>query len=187
MPFNVNEFRSNMQFDGARPNLFECIVTLPNVPVGGDFEQNFTFRCRATQIPGGSIGAIPVYYFGREVKLAGNRTFGDWTVTVYNDEDYSIRYAFEAWMGGINTHVGNLRIPALLSPADGYQADMAVIHYSKTGEALSTYHIRGAFPIDIEAVNLDWGANDQIEEFTVTFAYQWWESDQEPSGYTADA
>ena len=38
------------------------------------------------------------------------------------------------------------------------------------------YRFVGMFPVDVSPIDLDWGTNDSIEEFSVTFAYQWWES-----------
>jgi hypothetical protein len=32
------------------------------------------------------------------------------------------------------------------------------------------------FPTDVSQIDVDWGSNDTIEEFTVTMAYQWWEA-----------
>lgn len=177
MPFNVNEFRAEMPFDGARPNLFDCQVVFPGGTEGaGAAEVAFTFKCRAASIPGSTIGTVIAPYFGREIKLAGNRTFEDWTVTVMMDEDFTIRHAFEDWMAKINSHVGNVRAPAFLPPTDGYQADIIVRQYGKVGpdEILAVYEINGAFPISVEPVQLDWAANDQLSEFSVTFAYQWW-------------
>jgi T4-like virus tail tube protein gp19 len=190
MPFNVNEFRTNMPYDGARPNLFDCSVVFPG-PVEGagagglGNATEFTFKCRAASIPGSTIGTVIAPYFGREIKLAGNRTFEDWTVTVMMDEDYEIRHAFEDWMGKINTHITNLRDAEMLNPFQ-YQADIHLRHYSKAGEmgasvldedaTIAKYIIVGAFPISVEPVQLDWAANDQLAEFSVTFAYQWWQT-----------
>lgn len=176
MAFNVSQFRGQMIGDGARPNLFECAMD------GLDVISNFTgagnkfrFMCRAAQLPGSTINSVPVNYFGRELKFAGNRTFTEWTVTIINDEDFAIRNAFERWMSRINSHVGNLRDAALLNPKD-YQTDAEIFQYGKVGDKIKTYKFVGMFPIDLSPVEMDWGANDTIEEYAVTFAYQWWES-----------
>lgn len=183
MPFNIQQFRSAMVLDGARPNLFECRMTFPEIAAaaartGSDglgIAEQFTFFCRAAQLPGSTVNAIPVPYFGRELKFAGNRTFTEWTVTILNDEDFKIRNAMELWMNALNSHRNNLRNAAFISPAE-YQRDAHVIQYGKAGEALKSYSFIGMFPIDISPIELDWGANDTIEEYAVTFAYQWWES-----------
>jgi hypothetical protein len=173
--FNVQQFRSNMRGDGARPNLFNCeLPFLGNLL--GTAAVNFNFMCRAAQLPGSTVNQIPVNYFGRELKFAGNRTFTEWTVTIINDEDFVIRNACELWMSRLNSHVANLRAANFVNPAS-YQQDATVTQFGKADNILKVYRFIGMFPIDISPIELDWGANDTIEEYAVTFAYQWWESD----------
>ena len=177
MAFNVAEFRSNMIGDGARPNLFSVSLSFPTVASGGALAaQKTTFMAKSAQLPGSTVGTVPVFYFGRELKFAGNRTFTDWTLQIINDEDFAIRNALESWMNAINSHAGNLR-NAQASNGTGYSVDATVTQYGKTGEALKTYKFVGLFPLDIGAIDLDWGSNDSIEEYAVTFAYQWWQAD----------
>jgi hypothetical protein len=118
---------------------------------------------------------VTVPYFGREVKVAGNRTFADWSVTILNDEDFAIRNAMESWVRGINENVTNLR-QAVARTSQQYGVDATVTQYSKTGQRLKRYRFVGMFPTDISQIDLDWGSNDTIEEYTVNFAYQYWES-----------
>lgn len=192
MTFNVQEFRAALNLDGARPNLFRINMAFPlsltalgGVNIGAA-QQQLSFMARATQLPGDSIGMVPMYYFGREFKFAGNKTFPEWTVTVVNDEDFQIRSAFETWISGMNSHVGNLRSGTMIKGDGGYQQDAYVTQYGKRGDEIKTYKFVGLFPIDVSPIELDYGANDSIEEFAVTFAYQWWESDTTDSaGSTA--
>lgn len=183
MAFRVQEFRSQMQFDGARPNLFQCELTFPFLSIQeGDPQRKWTFMARAAQLPGSTVNQVPMMYFGRELKFAGNRTFQEWTVTIINDEDFVIRKAFERWLNGMNSHVENLRDPEFINAEGagrGYQQDGYVTQFAKTGEPIKRYKFVGLFPIDISPIELDWGANDTIEEYAVTFAYQWWESDDD--------
>lgn len=183
--FNVQEFRAQMTGDGARPNLFNCeLPFLGNLL--GTAAIKYNFMCRAAQLPGSTVNQVPVNYFGRELKFAGNRTFTEWTVTIINDEDFVIRNAFELWMSRLNSHVSNLRSSNFISPAQ-YQQDGIVTQFGKADEVLKLYKFIGMFPIDISPIELDWGANDTIEEYAVTFAYQWWESDTTDSIATSGA
>ena len=183
--FNVQEFRSQMTGDGARPNLFNCeLPFLGNLL--GTASVKYNFMCRAAQLPGSTVNQVPVNYFGRELKFAGNRTFTEWTVTIINDEDFVIRNAFELWMSRLNSHVSNLRAANYVSPSQ-YQQDGIVTQFGKADEILKVYKFIGMFPIDISPIELDWGANDTIEEYAVTFAYQWWESDTTDSVATSGA
>lgn len=176
--FNINSFRSQMEFDGARPNLFNVAVDMSNLtlPNGAAAGRKISFMAKSAQLPGSTISSIPVYYFGRELKFAGNRSFANWTLTIVNDEDFIIRKAIEQWMNGINSHAGNVRASNLLS-GTSYTTDGLVTQYSKSGSAIKTYRMVGMYPEDISAIDLNWESNNSIEEFSVTFAYQWWETD----------
>ena len=176
MAFNVQQFRASLIADGARASLFEVTMNLPpTIGLGIPLDQEVRFKARATSLPGDTINSISVPYFGREIKVAGSRTFPDWSFTVINDENFRIRNNMEIWMSRINEHVTNLRSPALFN-SNLYQADAWVTQFAKTGQIIKQYKIVGAFPIDVSPIELDWSAGDQIEEFAVTFSYQWWES-----------
>jgi hypothetical protein len=177
MAFNVAEFRANMIGDGARPNLFQVTLNFPTIAANGvTAGQKATFMAKSAQLPGSTIGTVPLYYFGRELKFAGNRTFTDWTLQIINDEDFTIRKAIESWMNGINSHASNVRAAGAKAPT-GYTVDAQVTQYGKTGDQLKTYNFVGLYPLDLAPIDLDWGSNDTIEEYAVTFAYQWWETD----------
>ena len=176
MPFDVQQFRASLIDDGARAALFDISMNMPPAPgITPLTSAAINFKARSSSLPGDSISSITVPYFGREIKVAGTRTFPDWSFTVINDEDFLIRNNLELWMSALNAHVGNVRNPALATMAT-YQADAIVTQYAKTGDIIKQYKMIGCFPTDVAAIDLDWASGDQIEEFSVTFAYQWWES-----------
>jgi hypothetical protein len=176
MAFNVAEFRSNMIGDGARPNLFQVTLTFPTVAANGvAASQKTSFMAKTAQLPGSTVNSFPIYYFGRELKFAGNRSFADWTLQIINDEDFVIRDSMESWMNAINSHATNVRNGNAVNPL-GYTVDATVTQYGKAGEALKSYKFVGLFPVDLAPIDLDWSSNDSIEEYGVTFAYQWWEA-----------
>ena len=175
MAFSVNEFRSQMTGDGARPNLFEVSMPFPSFASPANAQTKLTFMCKTAQLPGSTVGVVPVNYFGRELKFVGNRTFADWTISVINDEDFIVRNAFERWMNGINSHNFNVRNPLALAPL-GYSVDSEVTQFGKQGNTLKKYRFIGVFPTDITPIDVDWGSNDTIEEFSVTLTYQWWDA-----------
>jgi hypothetical protein len=174
MAFNVSSFRTVMKGDGARPNLFQCNINPPRFDSSVVDTTGLSFMARAAQLPGSTVNQVPVMYFGRELKFAGNRIFQDWTVTIINDEDFRHRNAFEKWMNGINSHANNQRSITAIDPSS-YTSDSFITQYGKQGTPIKTYRFVGMFPVDISPIEVDWGANDTIEEFAVTFAYQWWE------------
>lgn len=171
MAFNVNEIRSQLTLGGARNTLFQVQIQNPANSVA---DIKVPFMVRAAQIPSSDLGVIEVPYFGRKIKLAGDRTFGDWTVTVINDEDFLIRNAMEQWSNQINSLRGNLRTFGAASPSL-YKTNATVTQFSKTGVPIRTYTFNGIFPQAIATIDLDWNSVDTIEEFTVTFQYDWWE------------
>jgi len=188
--FNVARFRSSgPQFGLARPTLFAVNMTWPSSVVDTAAVSNSTFLIKAAQLPASIIEPVEVGYFGRKIKLNGDRTFQDWTVTVMNDEDFAIRNAFEQWHNAINGIVGNrldTRVASIVpSNSDGgnsYKVDATVTQFSKEGPgeldgpgAIKTYKFSGMFPISVDAITVDWDATNQFEMFDVTFAYDWWE------------
>jgi len=171
MALDINEIRSQLTFGGARNTLFQ--VTFQN-PTDSAGDLKVPFMVKTAQIPASDLGIIEVPYFGRKIKLAGDRTFGEWSVTVINDEDFLIRNALEKWSNSINSLRGNLRGFGSSAPSQ-YKVNAEVVQYSKTGIPIRQYTFNGIFPQTISAIDLDWNATDQIEEFTVTFQYDWWE------------
>ena len=165
MSFNINEMRSQLRFEGARPTLFECRIFNPG-NASGDLKT--PFMVEAAEIPSSSLGLIQVPYFGRPLKLAGDRTYSPWAVTIINDEDFLIRNAMEEWSNRINSFQGNFR------RLGRYKSDAEVIQYSKTGSVLRIYTLYGLFPEDVSPITLNWGDTDNIERFQVTFQYDYW-------------
>ena len=176
MAFNINSFKANgLVYGGARPSLFQVNLTVP-VGIGIDniSIQKFSFVARAAELPASDVASFDVPYFGRKIKIAGDRTFADWRVTVMNDEDFAVRAMFEAWSNAINRMVANVRDPQLDNEVAGYKTDVEIVQYGKDGSLLRSYILAGAFPTVIDAITLDWNATNSIEEFAVTFAYDYW-------------
>ena len=178
MPFSITKFRGGaLNNSGARPNLFD--VQLDSFPSDiGLTPTEFTFACKAAQIPAMAVATIDVPYFGRTIKVPGNKTFENWTVTVINDEEFLIRNAMEKWVAAMGTHEGNIAtIGNTFGAAGGTLFGQATVqHYSKGGAALSQaeYKFINIFPVSISGIDLAWETNDAIEDFTVEFAYDYW-------------
>lgn len=178
MAFNVEEFKSNLEFGGARPSLFQVFVNFPGeVEASGQTSKKLAFAARAAALPESEIGVITLPYFGRTLKYAGDRTFNSWSITIINDEDFVIRNAMEDWHQQLNARIENVRNPNFVR-ADGgtqnYKQNLVVVQYGQDGTKLREYTLVGAFPAAIERVPLDWAAQNRIEEFNVTFVYDYW-------------
>ena len=170
MPFSVNDFRAQLTGGGARANLFEVILPFPGASNPGEASQKFTFMCKAASIPGSDIGMIEVPYFGRNIKLAGNRTFAEWSTTIINDEDFAVHSGIVNWMNMIQAHSENIRT----GDVGDYQVDATVNHYGKTGDLIKTFNFINLFPTALAAIDLGWDQNDAIEEFACTWQYDYW-------------
>ena len=169
---NINDFKAKLAGGGARPNQFKVTMPFPGyAQVGGEIE-DLAFLCKATSLPGMTLPAFTVPFRGRQIKIAGDRTFADWSVTVINDTNFKLRNAFERWSNGINNATDG---EGLTNPAD-YQVDIFVDQLDRNGATIKSYTLRGAFPTEIAAIELAYDTNDAIEEFAVTLAYQYFES-----------
>ncbi len=190
---SIMNFRNQIQ-DLARPNLFQVSLDFPDIdggdsgrPDGGrdrgrgrngrrgrnrNQDRNLsTFLVKAANLPASTIGVIEVPFRGRVLKIAGDRTFDSWTVTVLNDTDFSIRSAFERWMNTINRVSDNT---GLVNPAD-YQADAYVYQLDRDGSVLRSYRFYDVFPTQVAPIELSYDAQG-IQEFTVELQVQWWEA-----------
>ena len=183
MAFNINEFKSRgLTLGGARPSLFQVQVN-PNIGEDSNSLEKFVFTCRASEVPAATIESINVPYYGRQIKLAGDRTFADWTVTVMNDEDFLVRNMFEDWSNQINQLVGNLK----LLPDNSYKfSDALVTQFSKDGAPIRAYNFVGIFPVSVSNMALDWDNTNAIQTFDVTFAYDYWTPVQFNTGTIID-
>ena len=99
--------------------------------------------------------------------------FPEWSVTVINDEDFLIRDAMEQWSSAINKHEGNIRATGGSSPAL-YKSQAQITQYAKTGSIIRVYDFHGLWPSEISPIEMSWEAENQIQEFNVTFQYDWW-------------
>ena len=170
---NINEFNSRLRGGGARPNQFKVTLPFPGYASVGGETSDLAFLCRATAIPGQTVGPIAIPFRGRQLQIAGDRTFEPWTITVMNDTDFKLYRAFERWMNGINNMTDN---EGIANPAD-YQVDAFVDQLDRNGTTLKSYTYRGLFPISLDSIALNYNTNDTIEEFGVTFQFQYFETD----------
>jgi len=174
MAFNVNDIRAQLSGGGARPNLFEVVMPFPSVANPGAAGTKMTFTCKGAQMPGSDLGVVEMPYFGRTIKLAGNRTFPEWTTTVINDEDFSVYNAIQTWMNSINAHADNTR-GAGTRPSN-YHSTADVIHYGKAGDEIKRVTIVNMWPSVLAPIDLAWETNDALEEFTCTWQYDFWQT-----------
>ena len=171
----ITDFKSKLTGGGARSNLFEVELSFPStVSVDGlnDILNKARFLVKAANLPASNVAPIEVPFRGRILKVAGDRTFDTWTITVINDTDFAIRSAFEKWMNTVNRVSDNT---GLTNPAD-YQADAYIYQLDRSGGTLRKYHFYDVFPTQVAPIDLSYDSTGQIQEFTVELQVLWWEA-----------
>jgi len=169
---NVSSFLQVVK-QGVRPNMFQVDIDFP-----GAVEADNTlvsFMCKSAALPASNIGVIEVPFRGRTVKIAGDRTFDNWSATFINDKEMKSRSFFEQWLNEINTHKPNTA--NIIDPTE-YGRSVVIRQLEKdaspSGDELRSYKLWYAFPISTSAIDLAYDSNDQIEEFSVEFQYSYW-------------
>ena len=167
----ISDFKSKLTGGGARANLFEVVLTFPDLAQPPtDVLDKSRFLVKAARLPASNIQQIDVPFRGRILKIAGDRTFDSWSITVINDTDFAIRSAFERWMNTINRLSDNT---GLVNPAD-YQADAYVYQLDRDGQDLRAYRFYDTFPTQVGPIELSYDAQG-IQEFTVELQVQYLE------------
>ena len=168
----ITDFKSKLTGGGARSNLFEVVLSFPDAAQPSQTVlDKARFLVKSANLPASNVTPISVPFRGRELKVAGDRTFDTWSITVINDTDFSIRSAFERWMNVINRVSDNT---GLTDPAS-YQSDAFVSQLDRSGSTLRTYHMYDLFPTQVSAIELSYDAQG-IQEFSVELQVLWWEA-----------
>lgn len=180
----ISSFKSQLTGGGARPNLFEVVI--PAFPSAlatkwNESKSKFTFMCKSAALPASNVGSIDIPFRGRILKVAGDRTFEPWTITVINDEDFKLRAAFESWTELISRRSSTV---SSTDPSD-YMVNAVVNQLKKGGKRdgnvisnssliAKSYEFVDIFPTNVSAIDLSYDSTDTIEEFTVEFQVQYW-------------
>ena len=184
----IDKFKSRLTGGIARPNLFEVVLAFPDGTVDesvSDIDPKSRFLVKAAALPASNIAPISVPFRGRQLKIAGDRTFDEWTITVINDTDFAIRGSFERWMNSmskVSDNAGNINPEDYTKDAYVYQLGRAGVDAgSQSSQAnmpiLRTYKFYSVFPTNVSQIDLSYDSSDAVDEFTVTLQGQWWEAD----------
>lgn len=159
---SINTFKSKFQ-DISRANRFEVQGNI----LGGDI----SFLAKGASLPGATLGIMEVPYQGRMIKLAGDRVYDDWDITVYMANDADIRTRIDEWMATALGHETNIGALA----HQQYKEDLTVKQLDRAGSPIMTYKMIGCMPTVLGPLELAWDTNDTPAEFTLTLAYDYYE------------
>lgn len=189
----ISQFKSKLVGGGARPNLFEVSIPAFPTPINsswgtgaGQESEIFSFLCKSAALPASNVTPIDIPFRGRTLKVAGDRAFDPWTVTIINDEDFKLRSAFEKWMN----HINKLENSTGATDPNSYMVDAYVYQLgrgatknstSNNGDAnggsltpLRTYKFYQIFPTNVSQIDLSYDTADDIETYTVEFQILYW-------------
>ena len=184
----LRDFKSKLAGGGARPNLFEASINSFPTAIQDAWDNSseaeggaFKFLCKSTALPASNLGSIEIPFRGRTLKVAGDRTFDDWTVTIINDEDFRLRTAFERWsnvMSQLDDATGVTNPTSYMTDAfiqqlgRGPEVGAATNNGGNTS-ILRSYKFFDVFPVTVGEIALSYDTTDALEEFDVTFRYQY--------------
>ena len=177
---SVADFLAQFQYGGLRPNRYQVILTFPgNVTAalgsGTSVAQKISFTCKAASVPASALGQVQVPYMGRQIKLAGDKTFDDWNVSILLDNDLIGRHVFETWHNQILSFDGNVATPDFVNPSN-YFATATVQLLDRADQPLDTYTIEAMWPVNVGDVSLGYDQNDTVSEQQVSFAVNGWKN-----------
>ena len=169
----IDDFKAALIGGGARANQYRVIITPPTgIAIGLDIPRA-SFLVTGSSLPAQTLAEIAIPFRGRNIYIAGDRTFDDaWTTTFINDTDFMVRNAMEKWSNGINDLAEGTGV---ISPSD-YQTDLEVEHLDRDDTVLKSYIFRNAWPTGITAIELTNEAAGAMETFDVTWRYQHFEA-----------
>ena len=171
---SISQFKGALKAGGVRPTMFQVEMDFPDGTTTSvqDAANKASFLCKGAQIPASNVGVIEVPFRGRKLKVAGDRSFESWTVTVINDSSFTVRKALEKW----SEKVQNMNFALGETLLSNYFKDLSVHQLDRDGQSLRSYKIFDAWPSAISPIDLDFGTTDTVEEYQVTFEYQFWNS-----------
>ena len=171
---SIEQFKGVLKGGGVRPTMFQVSLSFPEGVVSdglsADGDRRVTFLCKGASLPPSTISNIPIPFRGRELKVAGDRSFADWSVTVINDDSFLIKNAMEKWSEKIQRHNFALGETSL----DQYFSDGYVRQLDRDATVLRTYAFRGIWPTEISAIDLSFDPAGSVEEYQVNFCVQYW-------------
>jgi hypothetical protein len=178
LAFDLEQMKSALNGGGDRPSKFFVQMVIPGVASGDAAAmEKLTMTCSGASIPPMINGVISVPYFGRDVKVTGDKVFPEWTLTIINDEDYLVRRVVERWSHGMNANRRNTTVAPFGSNPSSYKTDAYVYKVGKEGQYLRNYKLVGCWPSMVGQIDLNWGDRDRIAEWQLTLQYDYWVND----------
>lgn len=144
-------------------------------PLGyGSNTNTIPYLVRSTSIPDSSIEEAVIPFPGIPYKMAGTRTYGDWTVSFNIDTEGILLDNFHNW------HDLMYDKNHLSTSPKSYMRNQQLYLIDGRGYTTRKFELYNAWPKSIGAVGLDYSSGD-IATMDVTFSYQYYKT-----GYVGD-
>ncbi len=182
-PRSIEEFKAVLQGGGVRPTMFQVEMTFPDAVTIDPTQstQEGTYLIKASNLPASVVGLIEVPFRGRKLKVSGDRSFEDWSVTVTNDVSFNLRKGFEKW----SELIQNMNFALGANTLEDYFATAIVRQLDRDGNQLRSYKFEGIWPTAVDAIDLSFDSTDTVEEYGVTFAVQYWSAAEDGDPVTS--
>jgi hypothetical protein len=176
----LSEFVGALRDGGARANQFEVNIT------GGPSSiltsnQDFKFLCKSTQVPALTMGEVAVPYRGRQIYIAGDRTYETWAITVISDRGMFMRSAFEQWQSFLGDIGGTTNRSSIGDTPSQYYGTALIKQKDRNDATLRTYRLFDVWPTSVDAMEFAY-ETEGLMEFGVTFRFNHMTIDGSPSG-----
>lgn len=180
---SIEDFKAILQGGGVRPTMFQVEMSFPTSVVADETQatEEGIFLIKAAQLPGSTVGVIDVPFRGRKLKVSGDRSYEDWTITVTNDVTFRIRKAFEEWAERIQHHNFAIGSNTLVD----YFGNAIVRQLDRDGQQLRAYRFEGIWPSSVASIGLDFDTTDTVEDYDVTLCVQYWSAIEVGDPYTS--
>ena len=169
----LSNFVGALKEGGVRANQFEVIIKHSPGPVKSQLSKDFTFLCKGTSVPAMAIGEIAVPYRGKQIYVAGERTYDTWAITVFSDRDLIMRNAFELWQSYLHDIGQTTKREEIGEMPSKYYGQAEVKQLDRNDKTLRTYKLYDIWPTSVDAMEFGFDTNDAIMEFGVTFRYNY--------------
>jgi hypothetical protein len=199
MPFNINEFKANIEdFGYLKTNQFEVLVTPPPILFGdnlnmlgtptavGDVLYNSRFRIEQVKAPGISLTSSDIarYGIGTTQKQPFNAQFSDLTFSILVDGYGDTWQFWYNWIRAIYEFngtessffgFGNSLPTYTLEYKENYATTMQIVIYDTYGNSIQRLNLYDAFPSSLRDIQLGWDSSNNLMRISVSITY---------SGYT---
>jgi len=168
----IDDFRANLTGGGARPSQFRVEINFPTIAGAEGVLAAFKapFLIKAASLPSSIIQPLEVPFRGRNAKLPGDRVFENWNIQVINDNQMTLRNAFETWSNAI---VGHASTNGILTPGN-LVASARVFQLDRNDNIVKVYKFNDVWPQAVSSIGLDFGNAGAVEEFSVELSLDYW-------------